>query len=82
MEKNHAKEMAHFIKEYNEFIRPYNDAIKLVKIRLEALDSDYGHLHRHNPIHQIIHRVKSLDSIVKKLAIKDTPLKLIMQRNI
>lgn len=60
--------MSSVIKEYEEFTRPYKDAIKLVKIKLEALDSDYGHLHKHNPIHQTMHRVKSLDSIVKKLA--------------
>lgn len=65
--ENTAK-MVETLKEYSEFIRPYNDAINLVRIRLEALDLDYGHLHRHNPIHQIIKRVKSLDSIVKKLA--------------
>lgn len=70
MEKNNTKEMIETLKEYTEFIRPYNDAINLVKIRLEALDADYGHLHKHNPIHQIINRVKSLDSIVKKLAIR------------
>ncbi|MEI3577242.1 MAG: (p)ppGpp synthetase [Acutalibacteraceae bacterium] len=76
MDNNYAKEMAHFIKEYDQFIRPYNDAIKLVKIRLEALDSDYGQLHRHNPIHQIIHRVKSLDSIIKKLALRGYPTQI------
>lgn len=62
------KEMIETLKEYNEFIRPYNDAINLVLIRLSSLDADYGLLHRHNPIHQIIHRVKSLDSIFNKLA--------------
>lgn len=62
------QKMVETLREYTEFIRPYNDAINLVRIRLEALDSDYGHLHSHNPIHQIINRVKSLDSIVKKLA--------------
>ena len=68
MDKNNTNKMIETLKEYTEFIRPYNDAINLVRIRLEALDADYGHLHRHNPIHQIMQRVKSLDSIVNKLA--------------
>ncbi|MEE1154363.1 MAG: (p)ppGpp synthetase [Acutalibacteraceae bacterium] len=68
MEKIDINKMSDVIREYSEFTQPYKDAIKLVKIKLEALDSDYGHLHKHNPIHQIMHRVKSLDSIVKKLA--------------
>lgn len=76
MRKNNTYEMNSVIQEYNEFIRPYKDAIKLVKIRLEALDSDYGHLHRHNPIHQIINRVKSLDSILNKLAKRGYPTEL------
>ena len=69
MDKNNTNKMIETLKEYTEFIRPYNDAINLVRIRLEALDADYGHLHRHNPIHQIMQRVKSLDSIVNKLAL-------------
>ncbi|MEE0264249.1 MAG: (p)ppGpp synthetase [Acutalibacteraceae bacterium] len=76
MKKNNTYEMNSVIQEYNEFTRPYKDAIKLVKIRLEALDSDYGHLHRHNPIHQIINRVKSLDSILNKLAKRGYPPEL------
>jgi putative GTP pyrophosphokinase len=76
MEKNNTYQMNNVLQEYNEFIRPYNDAIKLVKIKLEALDSDYGHLHKHNPIHQIINRVKSLDSILNKLAKRGYPAEL------
>ncbi len=76
MKKNNTYEMNSVIQEYNEFIRPYKDAIKLVKIKLEALDSDYGHLHRHNPIHQIINRVKSLDSVLNKLAKRGYPPEL------
>ena len=67
--KNTAK-MIDTLKEYNEFIRPYNDAINLVRIRLEALNADYGHLYRHNPVHQIVQRVKSLESIFNKLSKK------------
>ncbi len=62
--------MIETLKEYNEFIRPYNDAINFVRIRLEALNTDYGHLYKHNPVHQIIQRVKSLDSIFNKLTRK------------
>lgn len=59
--------MVTVLKEYNDFIRPYHDAINEVKIRLEALDKDFMIKHHHNPIHRMQHRVKSLDSIVKKL---------------
>ncbi|MBQ7521673.1 MAG: (p)ppGpp synthetase [Clostridia bacterium] len=56
---------------YNEFIRPYHDAIHLVQIKLEALNTDYGYRYRHNPIHQITQRVKSLESIFNKLSKKN-----------
>lgn len=64
---NNVDDMISVLKEYNGFIRPYQDAINEVRIRLEALDKDFMIKHHHNPIHRIQHRVKSLDSIVKKL---------------
>lgn len=67
MESNNVNEMISVLSEYNSFIRPYQDAINEVRIRLEALDKDFMVKHHHNPIHRIQHRVKSLDSIVKKL---------------
>src|SRR5574344_1607884 len=64
---NNANEMIAILKEYDNFIRPYQDAISEVVLRLQALDKDFAIKNNHNPIHQIQHRVKSLDSIVKKL---------------
>lgn len=64
---NKASDMVAVLKEYDNFIRPYHDAINEVVLRLQALNKDYKIKNNHNPIHQIQHRVKSLDSIVKKL---------------
>lgn len=74
--KNNANEMVSVVKQYNDFIRPYQDAINEVRIRLEALDKDFGIKHHHNPIHRISQRVKGLDSIMNKLSRRGYPAEL------
>lgn len=68
--------MIDVLKDYEDFIRPYQDAINEVVLRLQALDKDFARKNNHNPIHQIQHRVKGLDSIVKKLHKRGYPTEL------
>lgn len=45
----------------------YNSALKEVGTKLEILNDEFQHVHRYNPIEHIKTRIKSPESIVKKL---------------
>ena len=45
----------------------YNAALKEVGTKLEILNDEFQHVHRYNPIEHIKTRIKSAESIVKKL---------------
>ena len=45
----------------------YNSALKEITTKLEILNDEFQHIHRYNPIAHIKSRLKSPESIVKKL---------------
>lgn len=45
----------------------YNAAMKEVETKLEILNDEFQHVHKYNPIEHIKSRIKSPESIVKKL---------------
>ena len=45
----------------------YNSALKQVETNLEILNDEFQHVHQYNPIEYIKSRIKSPESIVKKL---------------
>ena len=45
----------------------YNSALKEVGTKLEILNDEFKHIHKYNPIEYIKSRIKSPESIVKKL---------------
>ena len=45
----------------------YNSALKEVGTKLEILNDEFQHVHQYNPIEYIKRRIKSPESIVKKL---------------
>ena len=45
----------------------YNSALREVGTKLEILNDEFKHVHRYNPIEHIKTRIKSAESIVKKL---------------
>lgn len=45
----------------------YNAALKQVETKMEILNDEFQHVHRYNPIEHIKARIKSPESIVKKL---------------
>lgn len=53
--------------DYAQIHAMYAAAIREINARLTTLDEEFSYRHRHNPIHHIESRVKSLPSIVKKL---------------
>jgi len=45
----------------------YNSALKKVNTKIEILNDEFLHIHNYNPIEHIKYRIKSAESIVKKL---------------
>lgn len=45
----------------------YNSALKQIGTKLEILNDEFQHVHRYNPIEHIKSRIKTPESIVKKL---------------
>ena len=45
----------------------YNSALKEVGTKLEILNDEFQHVHKYNPIEHIKYRIKTPESIVKKL---------------
>lgn len=45
----------------------YNSALREIETKLEILNSEFQHVHQYNPIEHIKARIKSPESIVKKL---------------
>lgn len=52
---------------WKEVILIYNSALKQIYIKLEILNDEFQHVHRYNPIEHIKSRIKTSESIVKKL---------------
>jgi len=52
---------------WKEVLLIYNSALKEVNTKLEILNDEFQHVHRYNPIEHIKSRIKSPESIVKKL---------------
>lgn len=54
----------------------YSAAIKEIRTKLEILDEEFQVHYDHNPIHNIEFRLKSPDSIIKKLKRKNLEISL------
>ena len=52
---------------WKEVILIYNSALKEIGTKLEILNDEFQHVHRYNPIEHIKSRLKTPESIVKKL---------------
>ena len=52
---------------WNEVLLVYRSALKEINTKLEILNDEFQHVHRYNPIEHIKSRIKTSESIVKKL---------------
>ncbi|MBQ1548282.1 MAG: GTP pyrophosphokinase family protein [Lachnospiraceae bacterium] len=52
---------------WNSFMLLYNSAIKEVYTKVEVLNDEFKHVHRYNPIEYVKTRIKTPESIEKKL---------------
>ena len=64
---NDMLQISELVKTYGSFIQPYRNAMALVKVWLENLKREFEDKYRHNPIHSISNRIKTLSSIAEKL---------------
>lgn len=60
--------------EYDSLIKPYSEALTIIQIRLNSLNTEYRSRSREYPIHNIQQRIKSKSSIIKKLEKKNIPV--------
>lgn len=63
--------------DYAQIRGVYAAAIREINARLTTLDQEFSFRNRHNPIHHIESRVKSLPSIIKKLQSTNAPVSII-----
>lgn len=61
------KDRANDIESWEEVVLVYNSALKEIGTKLEILNDEFQHVHQYNPIEHIKSRIKSPQSIVKKL---------------
>ncbi|MCI9143317.1 MAG: GTP pyrophosphokinase family protein [Lachnospiraceae bacterium] len=52
---------------WEEAILIYSAALKMIETRMEILNDEFQHVHQYNPIEHIKARIKTPESIVKKL---------------
>ncbi len=62
--------------DYAQIRGVYSAAIREINARLQTLDSEFSFRNRHNPIHHLESRVKSFNSIVKKLRATGAPVSM------
>lgn len=55
------------IDSWNTVMLVYNSALKEMETKIEILNDEFRHVHQYNPIEYVKTRIKSPDSIVKKL---------------
>ncbi|MCR5282170.1 MAG: GTP pyrophosphokinase family protein [Lachnospiraceae bacterium] len=60
-------EMKDEVDSWQEVQLVYNSALKEVNTKLEILNDEFQHVHQYNPIEHIKARIKTSESIVKKL---------------
>lgn len=55
------------VNNWEEVILIYSSALKQISTKIEILNEEFQHVHRYNPIEHIKARIKTSESIVKKL---------------
>ena len=61
------KEIDSDITSWEEVLLVYNSALKQISTKIEILNDEFQQVHRYNPIEHIKFRIKTPESIVKKL---------------
>lgn len=65
--ENYDEETVNEVQTWNEVTLVYESALKQINTKLEILNDEFQHVHKYNPIEHIKSRLKTPESIVKKL---------------
>ncbi len=77
------KDIKHWKTELVRFMMAYKFAVEEVSTKISILQQEFQHIHDYNPIEHVKSRVKSPESIFKKVQKKKLPLNLpVIQENI
>lgn len=60
----------------SRFIMPYQFAVDEINTKINILKEEFTHLHEYNPIEHVSSRVKTMESIIKKVSRKNMDLTL------
>lgn len=61
------------IKDWGLFLAPYGQAVEELKVKLKSIRREYIDLDKHAPIEFVTGRVKSPESILEKMAVRQIP---------
>lgn len=67
IDNKYNEETLNQVQTWNEVTLIYTSALKQINTKLEILNDEFQHVHKYNPIEHIKSRVKTPESIVKKL---------------
>lgn len=76
LEKYTIDRLKEFRVEISKFVMPYKFAIDEVSTKINILREEFTHLHDYNPIEHVSSRLKSVESIVKKVQRKNIDLSI------
>lgn len=60
----------------SRFIMPYKFAVDEINTKINILKEEFTHLHEYNPIEHVSSRVKTMESIIKKIGRKNIDLSI------
>lgn len=60
-----------FVEDWQQFLAPYEQAVEELKLKLKNIRYEYRANHRHTPIEFVTGRVKTRESILEKMAVRN-----------
>src|SRR5690625_3186537 len=76
LENNNIEKLKEFRVEISKFVMPYKFAIDEVSTKINILREEFTYLHDYNPIEHVTSRLKSVESILKKIHRKNIDLSI------
>lgn len=61
----------HFVEDWQQFLAPYEQAVEELKLKLKNIRTEYRDNHRHTPIEFVTGRVKTKESILEKMMVRN-----------
>ena len=62
------------VDDWNAFLAPYHQAVSEIKVKLKGIREEYRQQEKHAPIEFITGRVKTVNSIIEKMNVRQIPV--------